>query len=237
MPFIRYVLTAAVCTASVGAAIAQPNEPPAPRNVVQLSATASVDVRQDLLTMVLATTREGLEPGAVQAELKTTLDAALNAAKLQEAPGQLDVRTGNFSLYPKQNKDGRIASWQGRAELVLEGRDFARISAVAGHIQTMTVSQSMFGLSREQRASAERDAQQQAIRSFRDKSIEIAKGFGMTSASVREVSVQANDQYPPPILRMRSIAAPAAMSADAPVPVEAGNSTVTVTVQGSVQLN
>ena len=237
MPFTRSVMTAAVCAAGACAAVAQTCEPPMPRNVVQLSATSSIDVRQDLLTMVLATTREGLEPGAVQAELKTALDAALSEAKLQAAPAQLDVHTGTFSLYPNQNKDGRIASWQGRAELVLEGRDFARISAAAGRIQTMSVSQSMFGLSREQRASAERDAQQQAIQRFRDKSIEVAKGFGMTGASLREVSIQANDQFPPPILRMRSMAAPVAMAADAPVPVEAGNSTVTVTVQGSVQLN
>ena len=101
--------------------------------------------------MMLATTREGPEPAAVQTELKTALDAALTEVRAQSEPGQLDVRTGNFSLYPKQSKDGRISTWQGRAELVLEGRDFARISAAAGRIRTLTVSQSSFGLSREQR--------------------------------------------------------------------------------------
>lgn len=236
--FVIRTIVLATCAVLAMQASAQSSEPPAPpRNVVQLSASASVDVRQDLLTMVLSTTREGLEPGAVQTELKTALDAALNEVKPQAEPGQLDVRTGNFSLYPKQNKDGRIASWQGRAELVLEGRDFARITAAAGRIQTMTVNQSMFSLSREQRARAERDAQQQAIANFRDKSAEVAKSFGMSSAAVREVNIRANDQFLPPMLRMRSMAAPAAMAADAPVPVEAGNSTVTVTVQGSVQLN
>ena len=204
---------------------------------MQLSASASMDVRQDLLTMVLATTREGAEPAAVQTELKTALDAALAEVKAQAEPGQLDVRTGSFSLYPKQNKDGRITVWQGRAELVLEGRDFARISAAAGRIQTLTVSQSLFGLSREQRAKVEREAQQQAIKNFREKSSEVAKSFGMNEATIREVNIMANDQFPPPILRMRTMAAPAGMAADAPIPVEAGNSTVTVTVQGSVQLN
>ncbi len=229
-------IVALACAGFACITFAQPNQLPEPRNVVQLSASASVDVRQDLLTMVLATTREGLEPGAVQTELKAALDTALAETRSQAEPGQLDVRTGNFSLYPKQNKDGRIASWQGRAELVLEGRDFARISAAAGRIQTLTVSQSMFGLSREQRAKAEREAQQQAIKNFRDRSVEVARSFGMSEAGIREVSIQTNDQFPPPILRMRSMAAPAAMAADAPVPVEAGNSTVMVTVQGSVQL-
>ncbi|MEO9102503.1 MAG: SIMPL domain-containing protein [Burkholderiaceae bacterium] len=234
-PHFSFVAAALVCFAT--AAVAQSNPPPVLRNVVQLSASASVDVRQDLLTMVLSTTREGPEPSAVQTELKTALDAALAEVKSQAEPGQLDVRTGNFSLYPKQNKDGRISAWQGRAELVLEGRDFARISAAAGRIQTLTVAQSMFGLSREQRAKVERETQQRAIQNFRDKSAEVAKSFGMNEAAVREVNIMANDQFPPPVLRMRSMAGQAAMSADAAIPVEAGNSTVTVTVQGSVQLN
>ncbi len=234
---IRQSIVAAAVAGFATVAVAQSNPPPAPRNVVQLSASASVDVRQDLLTMVLSTTREGPEPGAVQTELKTALDAALAEVKMQAEPGQFEVRTGNFSLYPKQNKDGRITTWQGRAELVLEGRDFARISAAAGRIQTLTVAQSSFGLSREQRANAERDAQQQAIRNFRAKSTDVAKSFGLQEATIREVNVMANDQFPPPMYRMRSMAAPAAIAADAPIPVEAGNSTVTVTVQGSVQLN
>ena len=55
----------------------------------------------------------------------------------------------------------------------------------------------------------------------------------MNEATIREVNISANDRFPPPIVRMRSMAAPMAMEADAPIPVEAGNSTVTVTVQGS----
>lgn len=55
--------------------------------------------------------------------------------------GQMDVRTGPFGLYPRYGKDGKINGWQGRAELVLEGRDFARITATAGKIQTMAISQ------------------------------------------------------------------------------------------------
>ena len=46
-------------------------------------------------------------------------------------PGQLEVRTGNFNLYPQHNREGRITGWQGTAELVLEGRDFALIGATA----------------------------------------------------------------------------------------------------------
>jgi predicted secreted protein len=70
----------------------------------------------------------------------------------------MDVRTGNFSLYPRYGRDGKISGWQGSAELVLEGRDFARITAAAGKIPGMTLGNVGFSLSREQRARWRRRA-------------------------------------------------------------------------------
>jgi predicted secreted protein len=147
----------------------------------------------------------------------------------------MDVRTGNFSLYPRYGRDGKITAWQGSAELVLEGRDFARISATAGKIQTLTMGNVGFGLSREQRGKVEGEAQAQAIERFKAKAADIAKGFGFGGFTLREVSVNANDQGFVPRPRMMAMEA-RAVAADAPVPVEAGKSTVLVTVSGSVQL-
>lgn len=206
-----------------------------PQNVVQLSASGSVEVQQDLLSISMNTTREGADAGTVQTQIKTALDAAVTEAKKAAQPGQMDVRTGNFSLYPRYGRDGKISGWQGSAELVLEGRDFARISATAGKIQTLTMGNVSFGLSREQRGRVEGEAQAQAIERFKTKAADIAKGFGFGGFTLREVSVNANDQGFVPRPRMMAMEARAS-AADAPVPVEAGRSTVLVTVSGSVQL-
>lgn len=207
----------------------------APQNVIQLSASGSVDVQQDLLSISMSTTRDGLDAGVVQTQLKTALDAALTEAKKSAVPGQLDVRTGNFGLYPRYSRDGKITGWQGTTELVLEGRDFARISATAGKIQTLTMGNVSFGLSREQRAKVEGEAQTQAIERFKAKAIDIAKSFGFVGYTLREVSVNSNDQGYSPRPRMLAMEAKSSV-ADAPVPIEAGKSTVQVTVSGSVQL-
>lgn len=205
-----------------------------PQNVLQLSASGTVEVQQDLLSMTLTTTREGGDPAAVQTQLKTALDAALNEARKAAQPGQMDVRTGNFALYPRSGRDGRIAAWVGTAELVLEGRDFPRITQAAGRINTMTLGGVGFGLSREARARVEGEAQQRAIERFTAKATELAKGFGFSGYTLREVSVQSNDGGFVPRPRMMALEAKAA-AADA-VPVEAGKSNVVVTVSGSVQL-
>lgn len=207
---------------------------PAPQNVLQLQASGSVEVQQDLLVMTLSTARDGADPSTVQSQLKTALDAALTEARKSAQPGQLDVRSGNFALYPRHDRQGRIAGWTGSAELVLEGRDFPRITQAAGRIQTMTLGGIAFGLSREQRAKVETDAQSEAIERFKAKAAELARGFGFSGYTLREVAVNSNE--PGPVPRFRAMAVEAKAASDSPVPVEPGKSTVTVTVSGSVQL-
>ena len=98
----------------------------------------------------------------------------------------------------------------------------------------MTLGNVSFGLSREQRAKVEGDAQAIAIERFKAKASGLAHSFGFSSYSLREVAVNSNDQGI--ILRQRLMEAPMAAAASVPVPVEAGKSAVTVTVSGSVQL-
>ena len=137
-----------------------------PQNVLQLTASGTVEVQQDLLSMTLTTTRDATDAATVQSQLKAAVDAALAEAKKNAQPGQLDVRTGNFSLSPRYTREGKINGWQGSAEMVLEGRDFPRITQTAGRITTLNVGNVGFALSREQRAKSETEAQTIAIENF-----------------------------------------------------------------------
>lgn len=222
-----------VCAALACAGLAQAETPP-PQNVLQLSASGTVEVQQDLLSMTLSTTRDAAEAATVQSQLKAALDAALTEARKSAQPGQLDVRTGNFTLSPRYTREGKINGWQGSTELVLEGRDFPRITETANRITTLTVGGVGFGLSREQRAKVETEAQSIAIENFKQKAGVLAKDFGFSGYTLREVSVNANEGGP---MRPRMMVAQAkSLSSDAAVPVEAGKTSVVVNVSGAVQL-
>jgi predicted secreted protein len=209
---------------------------PVPANVVNIAASGFMEAPQDWLSMSLNTTREGSDAGTVQNQLKQALDAALVVARANAKPQQLEVRTGQFSLYPRYDRNGKISGWQGTTELVLEGRDFALISATAGKIQTLTMGNMSFSLSRDARRKLESDVQAQAIERFKARADEVAKGFGFAGYTLREVAVSSADQEVRPFQpRAMAMEAKAAMS-DAAVPVEAGKSTVNVTVSGSIQL-
>ncbi|MHA7598358.1 SIMPL domain-containing protein [Alicycliphilus sp. T452] len=230
-------IAASALLAGATAVFAQNISIAVPQNVLQLSASGTVEVQQDLLVLTLAATREAPEAAAVQAQLQQALDAALAEARRGAQPQQMDVRTGAFGMYPRHGKDGKIAGWQGRAELVLQGRDFARITGTAGRIQGMAISQIAFDLSREARAKVETEAQSKAIEAFKARATELARGFGFGGYDLREVSVNSNEMAPGPRPRMLAMEAKAAsMAADAPVPVEAGKAQVVVNISGSVQL-
>ncbi len=233
MKKIHKIAALTLAAALTGPALAQMH--PVPANVVQLSASGQVEVAQDWLVISLNTRKEGPDAASVQAQLKAALEAALAVARPAAREGQMAVRTGSMGLHPRYNRDGKISGWQGSTELVLEGTDFTRITAAAGQIQTLTLGNVSMGLSREAQRKLEADAQALAIEAFKRKADEVAKGFGFTGYTLREVSVSGVDQPVRPYPRMMAMEAKAAM-ADAPVPVEAGKSTVSVTVNGAVQL-
>lgn len=216
-------------------AIAQSSLVPAPHNVLQLQATGTVEVQQDLLILTLGTTLQGKDAATVQKQLQQAVDAALTQVRETAGTQKMDVRTGAFSLSPQYGDNRSIAGWQGRAELVLQGGDFTGITAAAARVSTMTISRIAFDLSRAQRALVEQDAQQNAISQFRRQAEQLSKAFGFQGYHLREVSINSHSASPGPMPRMAAMQASLSASS-APVPVEAGKAEVTVTISGSIQM-
>jgi predicted secreted protein len=213
---------------------------PVPSGVMSLGATATVEVTKDVLGVVFSTTREGADAQAVQAALKQALDAALAEARRIARPGQVEVQTGNFALYPRYatprpGGQPQITGWQGTAELVVQGKDSAAIAQLTGRISTMTIQRVGYTLSREAREKVEAEVSADAIARWRTRAQQMAQAFGYAGYTVREVHVATNDPgpgAPVPLMRAKAMAADAGEA----LPTEAGKGEVTVTVNGTVQM-
>ena len=215
---------------------------PPPHNVVSISASASVEVPKDWLSITFTTTREGADAGVVQSQLKQALDAALAEARKAAGPGkagQVEVQTGGFSLYPRYGQptprgQAVINGWQGSTELIVQGRDAQAISQLSGRIQTLSIGRVGWSLSREAREKVDADVQAEAITRFRARAEAVSKQFGFAGYSLREVVISSdgNVGMPQPMMRTQAMA----VSSEA-LPVEAGKAVVTATVSGSVQLH
>ncbi len=215
-----------------GAIFAAPDS--LPRDRLNLTATASVDVTRDVLGIVFSTSKEGSDAAVVQNQLKQALDAALAEARKIAKSGLVEVQTGNFSRYPRYAPKGGINGWQGTAELLVEGKDAAAIAQLTGRISSMSIARVGYSLSKEQREKVEGDVSAQAIAHFKARATEYSRQFGFNGYSIGEVtvnsSVSGNMPMAAPPMRFKAMAA----SADEALPVEAGKATVSVTVNGSV---
>ncbi len=207
----------------------------APQNVLQLSAHGSVEVRQDLLILALSTERDGATAAQVQEGLRVAVNAALDELKKTAEPKQMEVQTGEFSVFPRYGKNSKISGWQGSATVLLQGRDFPRITDAAARASSMSIASVSFDLSREQRAQAESEAQKQAIDAFKARAEEIARAFGFASYTLREVSVGNDFMLHAAAYAASADSAPSLGKARSAPVVEPGKSTVRVTVSGTVQ--
>ncbi|MBN3727255.1 SIMPL domain-containing protein [Burkholderia sp. Ac-20379] len=214
---------------------AQAQVAPEPAGVLSLSAQASTDVPQDVVDITLFYEQEAKDPGSLTAELNRRADAALSRAR---GVSGVTARTGGFSVYPSTDRDGKISAWRGRTEVVLESRDFTAASKLAGDLSSsLQVGNVAFSLSPEAQRTAEQKLTTQAIQSFRDRAAEAAKAFGYSGFAIREVNVGGGRSVQPYPRMMAMDSAPMmSAKAAAPIAVEGGKATVTVNVNGSVQM-
>ena len=226
---------AATVALAVAAALPARADTPPPQGVLSLTSTASVEVTKDLLSIGFSTTKEGPDANVVQAQLKQALDAALAEAKKAARPGQLDVQTGAFSLFPRYAPKGGVNGWQGTAEIIVDGRDMAAIGQLSGRITTMTVARVVYRLSREANQKVEGEVAAEAIARYRAKAAEYAKQFGYAGYSIREVNVTTTEQQQGPTPMFRAQASTMSAQGDA-LSVEPGKALVNATVSGAVQM-
>ncbi len=205
-------------------------------NVLDLDAVVTSEVAPDLAIVTMAIVREGSDVAPLTKDVNETLAKAFADAKA--VPGVV-AANGGYSTSPRfDTRDGQSTStgWQVRAELVLKSRDFAALGTLVGRLsQSLQIAGSGFEISPELRARETASLIDRGARAFQDKATMAAKAFGYSGFSIRQVTVGNADQNGggrvfaamEPTMKTRSAA---------PLPVESGRVTLSLTVNGSVQM-
>ena len=208
----------------------------APRyNQVHFQVESSRPVDNDRMQTVLSTTAEDDSPARLADEVNRTVDWAVKTAK---ARPRIEVRTGGYRTYPVYDKN-KIRRWRATQELLLEGTDFAALGALIGQLQErLQVSAINFSVSPARRAAAQDELIAQALDAFKQRAELVRRQFTAKGYRLVDVAINTADTRPVPILRTAAedFGISSVTKSAAPVPVEAGTSTVTVTVAGVVEL-
>jgi len=156
-----------------------------------------------------------------------------DALKTARAYPGVKTQSGGTSTYPIYSKGGKIEAWRMRSELSLESGDSAALSELLGKLQaSLGVSNLVLQPSPATRKKAENEAMLDAITAFRDRARVIADALGKPYR-IKQLTVNTSGRLVQPMFR----AAAKAMVADAaPMPMEAGESQVSATVSGQIEL-
>jgi len=230
-------LAASAAMSSIAVAQAAPDTAKPDRPTLSLSAAATSEVAQDKVTITLANEIEGNDQAKLSQQLNQLLETTLAEAKRNTA---VTARSGNYNVWANTDRNGRITTWRGRAELILESKDFGAASKLAGELsRQMAVSNVSFSLSREAREAAEKKLLTQAADAFLARAQAAAKAFGYSSYRVQNIELSGGGSavpVPRPMVAMAKSSFSSGSAAYADAPLEAGQVTVTLSVNGTVSL-
>lgn len=208
-------------------AAAHEGEPP--RDVVSFEAQASREVDNDQLVAVLAVELHGPDPAALAQSVNRRMAEALKVAASVPA---VKARSGNYQTFPRYDRNQRIEGWQVSQELRLESADFAAAARLIGNLQQTLVVRSMaVRLSPEAQRAAEDALLGEAIAAFRARAELVRAAMKAGGYRVRTLSLATPGAAPPRPFEARAMSA-----APASVAIEGGQSRVTVTAAGSIEL-
>ena len=205
---------------------------PTPQPVVTIAASATNNIANDRMHAFMRAEADHADALQAANDVNARMARALARAK---AVAGVDVSTAGYSSW-QISEPNRPIRWRVSQTLVLEGGDFAALSALVSKLQStdaLLLSGIHFSVSPATRRATEDALTQQAIKAWQQRAENAARGFGSNGWRAGRVTIQTNDYgRPQPILKSGMAAASAA-----PVTVEGGTSDVTVTVSGEAILD
>lgn len=203
---------------------------PALALTVDLAVDASTPAPNDLIRATVAADVTGASPADLAQKANSAIAEGLRVTKAYPA---VKVRTGGAHSYPMYAQNGKIERWRMRSEILLESRDPGALGELLGKLQTqLLVANVTASPSPETRAKAEERAVLDAISAFHARAKLVAGAFGKPY-KIKTLNVGTQSGPVMPLMMKRGMA----MAAEAmPMPVEAGESQVAVTVTGQVEI-
>jgi len=205
---------------------------------LNISATESVKVVEDLLLVNLRFEAEGKSVSAVQEKINKTMGEALSKAKSIK---NAEISTEQYSVYkyhPRVKKgEKKKTIWRGAQHMKISGKSADDILKMTGELQKMGLATSNLGyvVSPEKHEETRDALMEKAIKKLLTKSDRVAKAIGKKSTEVVNINIDSNHYQP--LLRKRSklMAMSAADSSEKHAPVaEPGQGQVTMTVSATI---
>ncbi|HMZ75960.1 MAG TPA: SIMPL domain-containing protein [Zoogloea sp.] len=222
----------AILTMNLTAARAADAPPTVTAPLADLSAEASRSAPNDQLRALVYAEASDANAADVARRVNGLIAQALATARGYPA---VKVKSAGNSTTPVYGKSGRaIDAWRMRSSLSLESGDTAALSELLGKLQqSLAVASLNAAPSPETWRKVEDEVIGDALSAFQNRARLVAGGLGR-GWRIRQISVNTSGGRPQPVMPYARAAM--AIAEAAPAPVEAGDTPITVTVTGQIEL-
>ena len=200
-------------------------------NRVYLSAQAEREVPNDEMRVVLEASSQGRQSDAVADKVNTDMSWALEQAKKYT-----DVKAGTeaYNTWPIYD-DRLITGWHASQQLVLRSENVTKLTELVGVLQSrLQVSGMSFTPTKATRDTIVEELIGEAMEAFKKRIGIVGSHMDDKNFRIVDLHVETGEGFAQPRPYMARAAAMEKMDVARPA-VDAGTSTVTVTVNGSVQ--
>lgn len=200
-------------------------------NVIGLTAKAERDVPNDLMAVQLMVEHQANKAKDVSQKVNADMSWAL--AKLKSQKG-VKYETQQYSTHPVYDKH-KIKAWRASQQLVLESEDFEKLSNIILVLQDkLQVKNMSFSPTQKTRKKVEDELVSEALNAYKDRASLVQKNMQAKSYKVVNMQVNTQGNYSP-MYRAQPRMKMMAMEKAGPA-VEGGSSTLSVNVNGQIQL-
>ncbi|MFC0820867.1 SIMPL domain-containing protein [Moraxella marmotae] len=204
-------------------------------NRISFSSEVKSEIANDEMRATMSKTAQAATAAAIAKELNSSINAAMQIAKRYP---EVSVSTGRQSTYPRYaNGSNKIVGFTGSVSVEIKSNNFEKASQLIADLQSIMVMENIgFSVSEQLRESEEKRLQLEAIKRFGDEAATISQAFGSSSYKIVNVSLGGNhNHYYRPMAAM-SMKVADASSAIESQSLEAGNTTLTYTANGTIEL-
>ena len=210
----------------------QAHQDPPQYNRVSLNESAQTEVENDLLVAVLFAQAEGRDAAAPADQVNKMMDWAVNLAQSHTG---IKVQTLAYRSNAIYNK-GNLRGWRVNQSLRLESRDSRELGDLIARLQEQLKVQSIgYQVSDEKRRQHLDSLTAEALSRFQARADHIAKSLGRKGFRLVRININDSRQNPMPMARGMMMEA-SADSRVAPARIEAGTQTMTISVNGEIEL-
>jgi predicted secreted protein len=225
---MKYLIVLATLVAGINIAFANDD---LRYNQVRLQSQQTEAVSNDTMHVTMNSYAEMQDPAKLAAKINSDMEWALQQAKQVQG---VKISSGSYQTWPITRKEV-TTGWRGQQDLVMESADTETLSRLVGELQGRLQIKSMnFTVSDEKRAAVENRLIGAALDAFKQRAGIIGDNLKASGFRIVEINVNSSTQRPP-MLRQAMMSSMSKEASNA-VAVESGESDVSVTVNGTIEL-